>query len=263
MKRKTDAKSRDRYVVPAVEQAARLLFCLADSEASHLSLTEICTQAGIHKSHAFAILHTLQNFGLAQRNIDGKGYSLGPSLIALSRKVLDNFNAPRLAEPLLEELARRAGATSTLGLIVDGQILVAAKHEGGREVVGITVRIGRRWPLTHGAEGKAIAAFLPEKELDELLLRGDLYFHGKPEKFDRARLLEELDECRRLGYALDLEEINRKFSAVAAPVFGPGESPIGHINVIGIASAGEARLLGPSVAEAGKALSRRLGARVD
>ena len=39
-------KSRDRYIVPAVEQTARLLFCLADAETSHLSLNEICARAG-------------------------------------------------------------------------------------------------------------------------------------------------------------------------------------------------------------------------
>lgn len=262
MRRERDPKSYDRYVVPAVEQAAHVLFCLADTEASHLSLTEICAKAGVHRSQAFSILHTLKKFGLAQRNIDGKGYSLGPGLITLSRKVLDNFNAPRLAEPILEELAKKSGSTATLGLIVDNQILVAAKYEGGRDV-GITVRIGRRFPLTHGAEGKAIAAFLPEKELDELLQNGDLYFYGKQERLDRVRLQEELAECRRLGYALDLAEVNQKLNAVAAPVLGPGKTPIGHINVIGLLSAQEARQLGPLVAEAGKALSRQLGATVD
>ena len=129
-------KSNERYMVPAVEQAARVLFCLADADASHLSLTEICSKADIHKSQAFSILHTLQKFGLAQRNIDGKGYSLGPGLITLSRKVLDNFNVPRLAEPFLEELAKKSGSTATLGLIVDNQIVVVAKHEGGHEAVG-------------------------------------------------------------------------------------------------------------------------------
>jgi DNA-binding IclR family transcriptional regulator len=262
MRGSRNPKSNERYVVPAVEQAARLLFCLADADASHLSLTEICAKAGIHKSQAFSILHTLQKFELAQRNIDGKGYSLGPGLITLSRKVLDNFNAPRLAEPFLEELAKKSGSTATLGLIVDNQIVVVAKYEGGHDV-GITVRIGRRFPLTHSAEGKAIAAFLPEQEFDKLFQNPDLYFYGKQEKHNRARLQKELTDCRGLGYALDLGEVKQGFHAVAAPVLGPGGTPIGHISIIGLLSAEGARQLGPLVAEAGKTLSRQLGARVD
>jgi DNA-binding IclR family transcriptional regulator len=261
MSKEKKQKPHDRYVVPAVEQAARLLFCLADAETSHMSLTEICANTTIHKSQAFSILHTLQKFGLAQRNIDGKGYALGPGLIALSRKVLDDFNLPRLAEPILEELAKDARCTATLGLIVDKYLVVAAKYEDHRDI-GVTVRIGRRWPISHGAEGKAIAAFLPEEKLNELLQEDELYFYGKPEKLDRKRLWQELAECRRLGYALDLAEINQKFNAVAAPVLGFGGVPVGHINVIGIPFADEARRLGPLVAEGGKTLSRQLGARV-
>jgi len=262
MRKKKGNQLRDRYIVPAVEQAARLLFCLADAESSHLSLTEICARTNMHKSHTFAILHTLQKFGMAQRNVAGSGYALGPGLITLSRKVLDDFNLPRIAEPILERLAKEARSTSTLGLIVEKQLVVAAKYEDRRDIGVATVRIGRRWPMTHGAEGKAIAAFLPEEQLNELLQEEELYFHGKPDKLDMKRLRKELAECRRTGYALDLAEINQKFNAVAAPVLGPDGAPIGHINVIGILFAEEAKRLGPFVAEAGKTLSKQMGARV-
>ena len=85
--------SEGRYLVPAVDQASRVLFCLAGAGASHRSLIEICAQVGIHKSKAFSILETLQRFGLVQRNTDGKGYSLGPGLVSLSRKVLDDLSS--------------------------------------------------------------------------------------------------------------------------------------------------------------------------
>ncbi len=263
MRKEKDIRLHDRYVVPAVEQAGRVLFCLADAETSHLSLTEICARTDMHKSHTFAILHTLQKFGIAQRNVAGSGYSLGPGLIALSRKVLDDFNLPRIAEPILEELAREARTTATLGLIVEKHLVIAAKYEDKRDIGMATVRIGRRWPMTHGAEGKAIAAFLPEEQLNELLREKELYFHGRPEKLDKKRLRKELAECRRTGYALDLAEINQKFNAVAAPVLGPDGTPIGHVNIIGILFAEEARRLGPSVAVAGKKLSRQMGAKIN
>jgi hypothetical protein len=34
-----------------------------------------------------------------------------------------------------------------------------------------------------------------------------LYFRGEPERFDRKRLMKELEDCRRDGYALELGEI--------------------------------------------------------
>ena len=252
-------RSRERYVVPAVEQASRVLFGLAGARSPHMSLTEICDQVGIHKSKAFSILHTLQKFGLVQRNTNGKGYSLGPGLVTLSRRVLDNLNAPRLAEPVLEKLAHKAGGTAILGLIADKGVFVAAKQEGNHDI-GYTIRIGIRFPLTYGSHGKAIAAFLPPTELDKLLQQKKLYFYGESGAFNRQRLEDELVQIRRDGFALDLGDMRPGLNAAAAPVFGAGAKPIGYIVVIGLASEEAARQLGPFIAQSAKALSRQLGA---
>ena len=252
----------DKYLVPALVQALRVLFRMAEAESTHMSLTEICQELGIHKSTAFCILYTLRKFGLVQTGGRGKGYTLGPGLIGLSRRSLDTLSAPKLAEPLLAELAKKAGATAALGLIADQSVFVAAKHEG-ESAFGITMRVGHRFPLTYGCHGKVIAAFLPQKELNKLLQEEKLYFHGDPSKFDRNKLNQEIDRCRRDWFAEDLEETAPGLNVVAAPVLGPGELPMGYLAVLGIPSADAARLCGPLVAEAGKTLSRQLGAKIE
>jgi DNA-binding IclR family transcriptional regulator len=254
--------SHDKYLVPAVEQALRVLFRIAQAESAHMNLTEICEELGLHKSTAFGILQTLRKFGLVQTGGRGKGYTLGPGLIGLSRRFLDTLSAPKLAEPLLAELAAKVGATAALGLIADKNVFVAAKHEGG-SVLGITMRVGHRFPLTYGCHGKAIAAFLPEEELDGLLQDGEVYFHGDPSKFDRDRLNAEMNRCRSSWFAEDLEEMVPGLNVVAAPVLGPNERPVGYIAVLGLSSAKIARQCGPLVAEAGRTLSRQLGAKAE
>lgn len=257
-----DDQPHERYTVPAVEQAMRVLFQMAETGPSHMTLTEIYSKAGISKSKAFSILQTLKKFGVVQRNVDKKGYSLGPGLITLSRRVLDNFNAPRLAEPMLVDLVKAAGGTATFGLIADDQVFVAAKFEEGTDI-GITIRIGQRFPLTYGSHGKAIVSFLPAKERKKLLEGKKLYFYGTSEKLDRNRLEKELAACRRDGYALDLGDVRPGLNTVAAPVLGIDSTPIGYLAVIGLFSAQTAQNLGPSVAEAGKKLSKQLGASID
>ena len=254
--------NKDRYVSPAVEQAARILFQLAETPAPAMSLIEICDRVGIHKSKAFTILETLQRFGLIRKNEEGKGYALGPSLISLSRKVLDDLSAPRLAEPILEELVSKVGTTAALGLIAGRNVFVATKREGAGPVV-VTMRVGHRLPLTYGCHGKAIAAFLPQKELEELLRDKKLYFYGDPSRFDKAKVRQDIERCRRDWFAEDLEETAPGLNAVAAPVLGPTGRPIGYIVVLGLASAKAARQYGPLVAAAGKTLSRQLGAEID
>jgi len=248
----------ERYLLPAVEQASQVLFCMAATRAPSMSLIEICDSVGLHKSKAFSILETLQKSGLVRKNSDPKGYALGPGLISLARKVLDDLSPPRLAGPILEELAKKTGCTAVLGLRDERSVLVAAKYEGEGNI-GVTMRIGHRLPLTFGAHGKAIAAFLSHEDQERLFAEGDLQFYGDPTRFDRDRLLEELARCRRDGFAEDLGQANPGLNVVTAPVLGPNNAPIGYIEIFVLFSGETAHRFGPLVAEAGKKLSRLLG----
>lgn len=260
MKKENNNQPKDKYLVPAIAQAAKVLLALAESDASHMSVPEICSRAGIHSSRAYSILHTLQQFGFTQKNVGGRGYSLGPKLITLSRKFLDDLNVPALAKPFLENLAKASGSTAALALIVSNQMTIVAKQEGSGSDLGITVRVGRNFHITHSAEGKAIAAYLPENELEALLQREDLFFQSKSGEVDKERLLQDLEECRRLGYALDHGEVNPKFNAVASPVFGTAGAPVGCLIVIGIPFFERAQQIGPKVAKAAQELSLLIGA---
>ncbi|RJR30161.1 MAG: IclR family transcriptional regulator [Desulfobacteraceae bacterium] len=257
---KKNNTSEDRYLVPAVEQASRILFCLAEASSSHLSLIEICDQVGIHKSKAFSVLMTLQKYGLVQKNGGRSGYSLGPGLMTLSRKFLDDLSAPKLAGPILEALASKTDSMAALGMISDKDVFVVAKHERD---IGITLRIGHRFPLTYGSHGKAIVAFMPEEERDRLLKEKKLYFHGDPASLNRERLKRELAQCRVDGFALDLGEMRPGLNTIAAPVMGHNGIPIGYIVVLGFFAPDAAQRFGKLVAESAEVLSEQLGARMD
>jgi hypothetical protein len=60
-KPKKNKKSKSGYkpIVPAVEQASRILLCLGESPNFKMRLTEICKQIGIHKSKGHSILNML------------------------------------------------------------------------------------------------------------------------------------------------------------------------------------------------------------
>lgn len=252
----------DKYIVPAVYQAGRILFVMAESGDPQVSLTTICKNVGISKSKAFCILNTLEAFDFVRKNPNKKGYSLGPSLIKLSGKMLDNLNIPILAEPIIKDLAKKSSATAALGLIIDNRTLVMAQYDGAPEL-GISLPIGNYFPISYGSHGKAIAAVLSEQELNIFLRNHKHYFHGTPEKFDRARFQEELIQCRRDGFALDLGEMKPGLNTISAVVFGSSNKPIGYIVVMGLFTVEIARSLGPLVAEAARTLSLKAGASIE
>jgi DNA-binding IclR family transcriptional regulator len=102
------ARPNNTYNVPAVDQAVRVMLCLADNGRNPKSLTDICREVGIHRSKAFSILNTLHEHGFVKKNPNRKGYVLGPGLLTLAGKLLANLGLPRVVEPILYDLAKKA-----------------------------------------------------------------------------------------------------------------------------------------------------------
>jgi len=250
--------SKKTYQVPAVEQAIRVMFCLADSGNNPKSLTDICQEVSIHRSKAFSILNTLNDYGFVKKNPNRGGYVLGPGLLTVTGKMLDTLSLPRIAEPVLYDLAKMAKATVTLGVISDDKTYIVAEYLGAPGI-GISSPIGYVTPITYGAHGKAIAAFLPKTELEELLNNKELYFYGRPEKFNKTRLQKELVQCRRNGFALELGDIQPGMNAIAAPILDRNGRPIGYVTIVGFFTEEEAVKLGPLAVDAVKTISKEAG----
>ena len=200
----------------------------------------------------------MQHFAFVQKSQRDKTYSLGPGLLFLSSKVLTNLDLREEVAPILRRLSHKTSSTAFLGLISDKHVFVVARDEGSQDI-GITIRLGHRFPLAWGAHGKSIVAFLSEAERHKMLDNSKLYFHGTPSKIDTDRLEQELSACRRNGFALDLGDMKPGVSAVASPVFGIGGKLIGSLAVVGTFSKEAAPIYGAEVAEAAKEFSESIG----
>ena len=205
--------------MPAVDQAVRLLFTLANTVGGEASLTQLTKEVGISKSKGLAILNTLRNAGLAARDDRTKNYALGPHLLLLSRALLNNTDLARAAAPFLEELAAKTGCSMHLG-VVSGETLfvVARRHAPGGSYIPIDV--GHRYPLTWGAHGRAYLATLPPEELERRLSHSSIMQAGETDRdqIDRETLRAQVDEARRAGYGKSLGTTWSGLNAVSAVV---------------------------------------------
>lgn len=260
-RKKQETKSRYTGLVPAVDQASKILLYLTKSLSPKENLTDICKNVGIHKSKGYSILNTLQKYGLVQKDPAGKTYSLGLGLISLSRRVLDNLNFSEASSPFLDALARKTQSTALFSIISDDNVFVVARQESGRNI-SVTIRVGYRFNITHGAHGKAIVAFLPDNERERILKQKKLFFHGDASKLDRKRLEEEFARCRQTGYAFDMGELNPGINAIAAPVFDAQERMIGCMFIMGTFPESRIDKYGSIVADCAKQFSAMLGADI-
>lgn len=260
---KNDRQERSAYkpIVPAVEQASKILLCLGESPSFKMSLADICRQIGIYKSKGFSILNTLNQFGLVEKDPQTKTYYLGPNLIFLSRHVLDNMEYPEMVTPFLDSLSKNTSGTAAFGLIRGSDVFIVAKREGNQGI-GFTLGLGARLHITWGAPGKAIAAWMSDMEREKLLAKKKRYFYGDPSRMDMGRLRMEMARCRDVGFAQDIGEVAPGVNIVSAPVFGLHEKVIGCIILVGTFSERTIKEYGPKVASIAQQASHKLGAHV-
>ena len=259
---------KDSYLqlVPAVDQAVRLLFCLANTVGGEASLTQLTKEVGISKSKGLAILNTLKSSGLVTRDERTKNYGLGSNLLPLGRALINNTDLAKAATPFLEQLAAKTDCSIHLG-VVSGETLfvVARRHAPGGSYIPIDV--GHRYPLTWGAHGRAYLAALPEEELEQRLGRSSMIQAGETDRdqIDRETLRAQVDEARRTGYGKSLGTTWSGLNAISAVVtVATPETPegwrvVGCIVAVGSFRPEQAAQIGEALVSASQEMSKRLG----
>ncbi len=81
------------------------------------------------------------------------------------------------------------------------------------------MEIGKLYPLSIGACGKVLAAFLPEAEFEQVLEKYPLAQLGPGAIVDRNALREHLAQVKRQRYAVSVEERVMGGAGVSAPIF--------------------------------------------
>ncbi len=253
-------KSNYNPKVPAVDQASEVLLCLAKGPVQGMKLTDICKEVGIHKSKGYGILNTLKEFGIINKDPETKLYTLGPTLIFLASKVLENMDYKSISEPYLKELAETTGCASFMGLIVDDYIYVISKQDPDIGVK-LTISLGYRFPITYGAHGKAIFSSLDNKSQEKLLISKELHFHGYKKTTDIKKLRDEIKFYKEHGFALDMGDMDPRYNAVASAVLGIKNKVVGVVFIVGVFDKDKAYEFGEKVKICAKKISFAIGAK--
>jgi len=249
--------SRFKSTVPAVDQAMKILQCLAGASRSQLTLTEICERVGLHKSKGYTILNTLIDYDFIEKDARVKTYRLSLGIVQLARNVIDDLNIQDLLKPYLTNLAQTADATAHYGMISGDRFIIIAKEES-RQRFGYTMRIGAQHHLTHGAHGKAIVASLPPDQRESILGSKDLCFYGDGRAVDLDYLNRELASYHKLGYAVDPGETNPNIICLSSAVTNADSVVVGAVLLIGVFQRSQIKTLGPLVAKTARSISAKM-----
>jgi IclR family pca regulon transcriptional regulator len=250
-----------RYHVECAARTLKLLSAVADSDGP-VSLSAIVARLGWSKPAVYRFVRTLEAMG-ALREQDGKGYVLGPALISLGQSALHATRLPEIAHPYLEKLYRQLGETVVLTVLHGDEVSYIDRIEADQVIVPRS-NLGSRLPAYCTSTGQVMLAGLSDEEVRRRLAQREFLAEGPNTLRSLDELLERLDQVRRLGYAINDEELAVGHRAVAAPLRDHTGGVVAAISVSVAAArvsyADLVRFATDAVAPIAQAVSAELGA---
>lgn len=238
----------DRYVIPSVERTFSVMEFLA-REPEGKNITDIAEELSLSKNSVFRILKTLTLKGYVEEY--KRLYRLGSKLFQLSTTAIGEASLIEKALSYMRSLRDEVGETVLLGkrMGVSGIIL---EQVPGRFPIKVVVEVGFRFPLHCSAPGKAILAYLPEGEREDVLGRITYEKYTDRTVSSKKDLEAGFDDIRSSKYAVDNEEEIIGVTCVACPLFNGWGYPVAALWITGP----RARLSEENFDEVGKIIDR-------
>lgn len=222
----------------------RSVLILRTVAAHPRTLAELCDDTGLPRATAHRLATALEVHRLVTRTPDGR-WTTGPGLTELT-PVTSDLLADAAAHVLPKLLNQTGESVQIYRLTGETRTCIASLEPptGLRN----TVPVGSRMPLTAGSAAKVLLAFSSSELADKMLPESDY-------------TKDDLEQCRRDGWAESIGERDPALASVSAPVFDAHGTMTAVVSVSGPVerfSPSPYAQWGAEVLEAAKEMSARL-----
>ncbi|MCC2635557.1 IclR family transcriptional regulator domain-containing protein [Ramlibacter sp.] len=248
----------DKNIVVALKKGLEILTCFG-REASRLTPSEVARRTGSTPASARRALHTLLASGYLES--DGKRYWMAARTLLIAHAYFTSRPTAQLAQPVMEALAERTKESSSLGKLLDDDVIILSRSIT-RSTLATGLGIGARLPAYCSSLGRVLLAGMPRDEAARKLQGMDRIPLTPRTTYDLDELLVLLDKCREQGWASSDEELELGVRSIAVPVTDRSGRTIAGLSISVHAdrmrfSEFRAQML-PHLRRAGESLSARL-----
>lgn len=220
-----------RGSVQSIDRAVAILRCF-DARTPDLGISDLARATGLSTSTVHRLLLAMQENGLVRQTAHRR-YAIGPLVVQLAHSGGIPADLRDAALPVLRALRDDTGETAAVHeLLPSGQRVVLDQVESYHQLRRTYTEFGLPVALPLGAPGKALLAFLPFEQQQEVL-KGPLEQVQPATITDPEVLAQQFAEIRRRGYAMSRTERTAGICSVAAPVFGHSGDVAGCLSVSG------------------------------
>ena len=214
-----------------VHKAYEILNLIGDSKERGLSLTEICTLMKMPKSSVFDLVKSLYDLNLLSLNpYNERKYILWIATFELGQKFTSEKRLVSTCEQYLVPIADELNQTAFIAMLNGENIVYIYKYQSENATLA-SCKVGSSHLAYTTALGKSLLSYIDEEQL-ELILNKYTFDEGNMNSIhSRDELLKQIEECRKVGYALDLQENEITRVCYGAPIFNAQEKPIAAISI--------------------------------
>ena len=199
-------------------------------ELGTAGVTELAEYLNLSKGSVHGHVTTLYRNEYVAR--EGDKYRLSLRFVSFGEAVKKSVPIYELAKEETDKLANETGETVNYVAEEHGLGVYLYKSLGSNGV-NTAADVGNRKHLHCTAVGKAILAYLPEEQVEQIINHRGLPSKTSNTITNRSDLHDELNQIRKDGVAFDQEEIVRGLRCVAAPILGQNDEMYGSISVAG------------------------------
>jgi len=195
-----------------VDRALVVLRVIA-TEPHPVSLDEVATRAGLHKSVAYRLVRSLENAGFIRRDPPAGGYEIAATFLSLSVLAVSRIDLRRHARSAMEQIVARHGETASLHIRSGDQRVCVDVVEGVHPIRRV-VPIGETLPLFAGETGRVLMSELPQRDLLTQLQA------AAATGLDPDKLRNDVVRTRQQGYFIGIGERTPGVGSLSAPIYG-------------------------------------------
>lgn len=217
-----------------VRAAARAVAVMSVFEFAHkpLTLNEIGELAGLDRSAAQRMVHTLQQLGMIVRDEQDRGYLPGRRVLTMACSHLRMNPVLRHATPILLELRRRTRERVDMSLWDDTRMIYALRMPSKHEIFTATLT-GNTVPVYCTGGGLAVLAHLPDEEIASIFERSDRTPFTADTFTTLDEVMAEVTRTRERGHSVAVSQLLRHEIAMGAVVTDHSNRPLGAIHLAG------------------------------
>jgi IclR family pca regulon transcriptional regulator len=197
----------------AIQSVERGLCILIAFDEGHpaMNLAQISERCRLPRSAARRFVLTLVSLGYLA--LQGRSFAPTPLVLELGYSLLSRLSLADVAKPRLEALARKLGASVSIG-ILDGMDLRYVARASSPSALTVNIRPGTRVPAHRTAMGQVLLALLPPGSLQDVPRSMD----GNDAGGGRDDLGDMLEVVRDQGWSYVDQLLEVGIRAVAVPL---------------------------------------------